>query len=129
MTHREKVDLLTSELTAKGVKQGLIAPPIYRWLWALGFETPPPLFGQSVEVVCLMGVLAAVAMGSIYWLTGLPDFFWRATLFGGSIAVTMGSFFYVYFRWKAKRLGLPAWEEYGRAADAPGSIKKERSDP
>ncbi len=117
MTHREKVDRLIVELTAKGVKKRFIAPPMYRWLWALGIEIPPPLCGQSAGIMFLMGVLAAVGMCLVYWLSGAPNFLWHGMLFGGAFALLVWPVMYLDFRWKAKRLGLPTWEEYGRAAE------------
>ena len=44
MTHRQKVDHLIEELGRQGVGTYAVAPPLFRLLWALGLEVPPPFF-------------------------------------------------------------------------------------
>jgi Family of unknown function (DUF6404) len=113
MTHSEKVVRLTSELSAKGVKKLTIAPPIFRLLWAAGIEIPPPLFLGFFPLAILMGLPAGLAMSVVYWLSGLPRILSRSVIFGFGFGLIMGTYLRLYNRWKAKRLNLPAWEDYG----------------
>jgi len=113
MTHSEKVAHLTSELSAKGVKKLTIAPPIFRLLWALGIEIPPPLFLGFFPLAILMGLAACLGMSVVYLLSGLPRVPLRAVFFGVAFGLIVGSYLRLYYRWKAKTLNLPRWEDYG----------------
>jgi uncharacterized protein DUF6404 len=115
MTHRQKVDRLIADLGKRGVGAFTVAPPLFRLLWSLGLEVPPPLFLGFVTLTLLMGGFFGVVWGVFMWLlqwqsgrvpveTAVLNAVGAGLLFGLSMAA--------YYRWKAVRLGLPSWESY-----------------
>lgn len=115
MTHREKVDRLLSDLAQRGVGRYTAAPPLYRLLWRLGIEVPPPFFASFRSLALLMGVLFGVAWGLFMWLlVWRPDHVPPAL--AAATALIAGTLFGVimaaYYRWRASKLALPRWEDY-----------------
>jgi hypothetical protein len=135
MTHRQKVDHLIEELGRQGVGPYAVAPPLFRLLWALGLEVPPPFFLGFRRLTLLTGasfgvlwaVLFNVGMGVwTWWQTGVPGLAGLVGVLAGALlliapaAVLAGSLFgpfmAAFIRWKAARLGLPSsWEDYPQA--------------
>jgi hypothetical protein len=115
MTHKEKVDHLVDDLAKRGVGKYTAAPPLYRLLWRLGIEIPPPHFAGFWPLAIVMGVFFGVSWGLLMWF-----FLWRddnmplaiaiaASLLAGALfGVTMAA----YYRWRAKKLALPPWDDY-----------------
>jgi hypothetical protein len=66
MTFREKVDAFIEKAESEGVPGWSIAPPLYRFLWWLGFEIPPPVFLRCVFVVLFEGVFFALFFGVVF---------------------------------------------------------------
>jgi hypothetical protein len=109
LTHREKVDLLLSDLEAKGVGQHTIAPPMFRTLWALGVEIPPPFFIHFLPLSFLFAVGWGIPFGLFYWLMARRNVLLPCTIG----AIFFGVFVASYCRWKASSLKLPEWKDYG----------------
>lgn len=115
MNHDEKVALAVSDLTARGVKKGAISPPIFRLAWRLGIAIPPPHFLGFGGLAMIMGAFFGVLWGAFMWI-----FFWRDqglpvfAVVGLSLAagVLFGIAMASYYRWKARKLGLPSWRDY-----------------
>jgi hypothetical protein len=126
MTHRQKVDHLIQELDRQGVSSNMAAPPLFRLLWALGLEVPPPLFLGLFQYALVLGIPFGVLWGIGMWLwvwqelglagliVGVPSTVVAGLLFG----LVMAGFFR---RWAARQLRwkgveLPSsWEEYPEA--------------
>ena len=116
MTHEEKVAYLLKDLGQKGIGQYTIAPPIYRLLWRLGIEVSPPHFASFWVLAAPMGAGFAIVWGLFMWLT-----LWQqrspgltvatAVLAGLLFGVTMAA----YYRWRARKLALPRWQDYPSA--------------
>jgi hypothetical protein len=114
MTHQEKVEHYLNDLAHRGISKGTAAPPLYRLLWRLGIEVPPPLLASFGSLAVMWGVLFGVGWGLIMWFT-----FWRdnmppaialiSSLFAGA---TFGVIMAAYYRWRASKLALPRWEDY-----------------
>src|SRR5690349_21274408 len=114
MTHQQKVDLLIADLREQGVSPFTTAPPLFRLLWALGLDVPPPLFLGFLTLTLVMGTFFGGVWGALMWLLE-----WGLRVPGAMTvptAAAAGLFFGLsmaaYFRWKAARLGLPRWESY-----------------
>jgi Family of unknown function (DUF6404) len=123
MTHQEKVEHLIEELDRQGVSSYTVAPPLFRLLWALGLEVPPPLFLRFLSYTVLMettfgvlfGVLWGVCMWLWVWQGQLPGGF--AVLLSALAGLLAGAIFgvvmAVLIRRKAAQLELPSsWEDY-----------------
>ncbi len=115
MDHREKVDHLLDDLGRKGVSRFTTAPPIYRLLWQLGIEVPPPHFIGFWPLALGMGLFFAVTWGLLMWLLlwrtqnmPLVIGFASSVLAGFGFGVVMAA----YYRWRARKLALPRWEDY-----------------
>ncbi len=114
MTHREKVDLLISDLKAKGVNEYTSAPPMFRFLWSLGIDAPPPFFVRFLPLAIFFSLGWAIPTSVFFWLfLRMRLTFWDVL----SVCAIAGLFFGLttaaFFRWKFRKLKLPAWEQYG----------------
>ena len=115
MNHQEKVDHLLNDLTQRGIGKYTAAPPLYRLLWRLGIEVPPPHFASFSSLALFMGIFFAVFWGLFMWL-----FVWREDnvpiavgIVSSVIAgVLFGLAMAAYYRWRAQKLALPRWEDY-----------------
>lgn len=118
MTHRQKVDRLVAELGQQGVSSHTAAPLLFRLMWRLGLNVPPPLFLGFVPLTLLMGALFGIPWGIFMWF-----WVWQAEglIAGMAVAIPSSVFAGVLFgiamawlsRREATRLGLPtSWEEY-----------------
>jgi hypothetical protein len=115
MTHQQKVERLIADLGKQGVSPYTVAPPLFRLLWSLGFEVPPPLFLGFFTVALLTGTAFGCFWGAFLWFAN--GHLWNLTL-DKEITTSLGEgiFFGItiglYHRWKAARLRLPRWREY-----------------
>ncbi|MCE9534438.1 MAG: DUF6404 family protein [Planctomycetes bacterium] len=117
MTHRQKVDYHIQDMRKKGVGISLVAPPLFRILWAIGLKIPPPLFLGFVPITLITGAMFGAVWGVFMWILQ-----WQASKMAAEIAVLaaagsglcFGLFIAAYCRRKARSLGLPAWENYPR---------------
>ncbi len=117
MTHREKVNHLMSDLRAKGVSEYTTAPPIFRCLWSLGIQVPPPFFIRFFPLAFFGGLAFAIPMSVFFWFF-LFFLRMRRTYWDVLLACAVGGLFSglaiaAFFRWKSRKLKLPAWENYG----------------
>ena len=126
MTHRQKVDHLIEELRHRGLGASTVAPPLFRFLWALGLETAPPLFWGFFPLMLVMGTFFGffwglfMALFFILWLASGEGIQLGQAVFGlGVVAVgataaglLFGLSMATYLRWKAAQLRLPRWEDY-----------------
>jgi Family of unknown function (DUF6404) len=115
MTHAEKVAILITDLRERGIKKGLAAPPVYRFLWKFGFHVAPPHFATFAANALLLGIFYAVFWGILMWLL-----FWRrenistaaAIIASACFGLVMGVASAISYRRKARELSLPRWEDY-----------------
>jgi len=119
MTHNEKLDLMFRDLAQRGVGRWTFAPPVYRLLWKLGFEVPPPLFSSFNHLLIVQGTTFGTLWGFSTWLllfTFFPVFpAWIFLLLAIPAGVLFGLCMAAIYRWQARSLKLPNWSEYGRA--------------
>ena len=114
-THRQKVERLIAELRKQGMSPYTVAPPLFRLLWALGLDVPPPFFLGFGTLTLLMGAFFGIFWGAFMWLLQ-----WRAwhiplelaIVASAGIGLLFGLSMAGYYRWKAARLRLPPWESY-----------------
>lgn len=99
---------------AAGVLESNHAPAMYRHLWRLGVRVRPPYFGGFVSNALIAGVPFALAYGAIAWLETLLRDTGRWLSTAPATAIGAGALFGValasYYRWTARRLGLPSWQ-------------------
>ena len=117
MTHREKVDLLMSDLRAKGVSEYTTAPLIFRCLWSLGIQVPPPFFIRFFPLAFFGGLAFAIPMSVFFWFflrfLRMPLTYWDMLPTCAVGGLFFGLAMAAFFRWKFRKLKLPAWENYG----------------
>jgi hypothetical protein len=126
LTHRQKVDRLITDLHKQGVSPYTVAPPLFRLLWALGLEVPPPFFLGFLTLTLLMGTSFGILWGALIWgplMWLLPSRAWHSpaaipVMTTAGAALLFGLSMAAYYRWKAARLRLPPWESY------PGAMPK-----
>ncbi len=134
MTHREKVDRFIEDMRERGVGTSSAAPPLFRLLWALGLEIPPPLFLGFLPLALAAGAFFGFFWGlfmaaffliwlvvgeGVLWGHAAIDLVWKGlfglgVLAGGAFVAGLlfGLTMATYMRWKAARLALPSWDRY-----------------
>ncbi|HEV3146727.1 MAG TPA: DUF6404 family protein [Gemmataceae bacterium] len=118
LTHRQKVERLIADLRKQGVNPSIVAPQLFRFMWALGLKVPPPLFLGFFTITLLMGAFFGILWGAAMWL--IQWWAWNATpdtaiLPAAAAGLLFGLAMAAYYRWKANRLKLPRWENYTEA--------------
>lgn len=115
MTFREKRDAALAELAARGVEPRQAAPPLYRWLWAVGVPVPPPLFQSfggafATHLVLLVPLAAVLASMSLFAVD--RSLFQGAAVGGLAVCFTFARAAGLGVRKKAAELGLPRWRDF-----------------
>lgn len=128
MTHAEKLRCMAQHLGALGIPRSSFAPPVYRALWRMGIELPPPLFTPIAPLALAMGlpfamvwaVLTYVSLYAVHVfmpaavLTAPIRFIAVAALGAGAV---FGVVMAASIRRRARKLDLPPWSRYqGRSA-------------
>lgn len=117
MTHKEKLNKMFKELPERGIRKYEFAPPLYRLLWRIGIEIPPPLFSSFIFLFIFEGLLFGIPWGVFMWL------FERSRNVMSAISYILGSIFAgiffglimaINFRRQAKKYNLPLWKDYGK---------------
>jgi hypothetical protein len=118
MTHDEKIQYLIKDLGQKGVGPYTVAPPLYRLLWRLGIQAPPPHFGGFLVPALWMGAAFGIIWGVFMWFT-----FWRGQMdptmaIGTSVLAgcLFGGVMASYYQRQRKKFALPRWEDYPAAS-------------
>ncbi len=118
MTHSQKVERLIADLGKQGVSPYTVAPPLFRLLWALGLQAPPPFFLRFFPLTLLAGTFFGILWGVCMWLIQ-----WQAwhmpvevvLVLAAVAGLAFGMSLAAYYRWKAARLQLPPWDCYPEA--------------
>ncbi|MFA9274463.1 MAG: DUF6404 family protein [Candidatus Aquirickettsiella gammari] len=115
MTHSEKLKKMREHLATLGISPSTSAPPVWKILWRLGLEVPPPLFMGFWPTALFMGSYFGVFWGLFMWLfnwsrQGKPLLF----ILGGAISagVLFGLCMAAYLRHLARKHNLPSWAAY-----------------
>ena len=112
MTFEQRRDAALRLMDEAGVGPWTSRPRLWRLLWRLGVEIPPPLFMSAWGGALFSGLSFAVFWGAAMWLL-----IWRAqgfspmaaigsALFAGLLFGAMNS---VLSLRKRRKLGLPPW--------------------
>lgn len=116
MTHVAKVEAYTALMASRGVGASTAAPPLWRLLWSLGIELPPPPFMGTAALCVLTGGLFGALMGLFLALAGLrrhPLSITELLVTAGIAGLSFGIFMAAYYRHLARRHGLGAWSAFG----------------
>jgi hypothetical protein len=104
-------------LESKGLGRSTRAPPLFRLLWKLGIEVPPPHMAGFAFNSVLMGGFFGVFWSLLMWLMlwgrqGMPLVVAAATALvaGGLFGLTMGW----YMRHGARKHAIPRWRDFIR---------------
>ena len=102
-------------LDARGVGKSTYAPPLYRLLWRLGAQVPPPHMAGFAFNSLLMGGFFGVFWSLLTWLMlwgrqGMPLTMVAssALLAGALFGVAMAS----YMRYSANKRAIPRWHDF-----------------
>ena len=115
MTHSDKLERMQKHLAGLGISPSTAAPPIWRLLWRLGIELPPPLFMGFWPAAFFMGSFFGVFWGVVMWLlmwgrSGLPLAF--AALLALVAGVLFGLLMAAVLRSQARNKQIPAWKDF-----------------
>lgn len=102
-------------LDSKGLGKSTYAPPLFRLLWRLGMQVPPPHMATFAFNSLLMGGFFGVFWGAVMWLLlwgrqGMP------LAVGAGVALLAGALFGLtmawYLRHSAVRRAIPRWQDF-----------------
>lgn len=101
-------------LASTGIWRSNYAPPIYRLLWRLGVEAPPPHFAGFWRNVLTGGGFFGLAYGILMWFLRWSSQGLRvgnAVLWAVSTGLAFGLAMATYYAYGRRRHGLPRWSE------------------
>ncbi|MCK6480114.1 MAG: DUF6404 family protein [Planctomycetes bacterium] len=111
-THREAVRRYLEDMKSRGFSSWTCAPPLFRLLWALGLEIPPPsLLGSGARALLMGGIFVPVSFGILVALNGDVRESFFVSVFAGIVSVALLS---SRIRRQARARNLPPWEHYRR---------------
>jgi len=115
MTHKEKLNKMFAVLPKQGINKYTFAPPIYRLLWKIGIEIPPPLFSTFTSIFLFMGIFFGTLWELLTWLIyGRNNLPLSITMCASILAgILFGLSMAIYCRYQAKKHSLPLWKDYG----------------
>ena len=115
MTQREKLKLARHHLSELGLPRNTWQPPLWRLLWRLGVDTPPPLFWGFGSLTVLFGSFFGAGWGALMWVFAWSDgaVSVAAAIIGACVAgLLFGLCMATYFRHFARKHDLPSWTVY-----------------
>lgn len=101
MARSEKVKSMLAELKEQGVSDDLASPPLWRFLWRLGLNVPPPFYLPWYFNALIFGA----GFGGIYYYFSLLKFDWTFP-WVFSMCVAFGLSIAIYYVRKARKLNL-----------------------
>jgi len=109
MTGSEKLQAMQARMAELGIAPSTAAPPLWKLLWRMGVEVPPPLFMGFWSVALLMGGFFGVGWGILMWFMmwsrqGMAG--WVALVAAVVAGVLFGLAMAAYFRHLARKHGL-----------------------
>jgi hypothetical protein len=116
ITYRDKIEQFIKEMQNRGDSPGKTMPPLFHFLMFLGLKVPPPLLMDFVPLMIVMGCFLGLPIGGLWWLICHLLFGWSNTevvLLTVCLTLVSGIGTASYYRWHARRLGLPSWSDYG----------------
>jgi hypothetical protein len=120
LTPKEKRLAALEQLSRTGIMKGNYAPPLFRLLWKLGFEVPPPHFRSWAANFGTLALWMALALSLLRWLW--PSLLGGPSLLGLLETVLISLFFGIamafYYRHGARKHNLPAWRDFDRGKPA-----------
>jgi len=117
MQRNAKLAVALEILAKTRIRRGNYAPPLFRLLWRLGFNVPPPHFIQFGKIAFAQGFYMALFLGlwlrfvskqGIFGLSGLSP----VGLIGGATlgGIILGLLMAGYYSHSRKKYHLPEWE-------------------
>jgi hypothetical protein len=105
-------------MAAQGVARNHSVPKLWRWMWSLGIECPPPPF-TSVLVLALICGTGLAVIPPVLWLYSLLRHPARHHLSATELGWFMAACFAVgawvgpfYYRRVARKYGLVSWSSF-----------------
>jgi hypothetical protein len=121
--HGAKVEFMVHDLARRGVGLHISAPPLFRAMWKIGLQVPPPLFLRWWTYILVTGSALGVLwilIGSVMFVGFLlaghvpkhPERLPLMILWCIGFGLVMGLCLLPFNAWRRHRLQLPAWKCY-----------------
>jgi hypothetical protein len=106
----EKLKAALQRLSERGMWRSNYAPVLYRLLWDVGVELPPPHFAGFVPNFVVMSGSSSLMFGLIGWHgdASIASAIVSAIFFGSLFGLAMA----LYYRADARAHDLPPWSEF-----------------
>jgi hypothetical protein len=117
MEHHEKLQAMYRHMDALGIRRSTAAPPVWRLMWRMGWEVPPPLFLGFWPLALGTGLTFCVVWGLCMLVLDPaipPSVTGLLAIIGGA---GFGLVFAAVIRIKSIRHKLPSWSEYQGPAE------------
>ncbi len=125
MNHRERVEQYEEYMVAQGVARNNAVPKLWRWMWSLGIECPPPPFTSFIVLGLISGACLAI-IPPMLWLYSTLSHPARHHLSAVEVLWFMAACFAVgslvgplYYQHIARKYGLVCWSSFrGKRQDS-----------
>jgi len=115
MTFEEKINFMHKDFAERGLKKSQYSTPFYRLLWKFNIKAKPIYF-DSIISVFFKNAIAFGIFFSLFTFIMNRFFSWnmKNNLFALLLSSTfVGVFSTITFKYRASKLNLPKWEDYG----------------
>jgi hypothetical protein len=107
-------------LASKGLRRGVVAPPLVRWLWHAGFDVPPLPFGSFWGNSMLFGGLFVIPVAVMVEIVNWCDSQWSGwsmpigsmIVMAAACAAVFGLSMASFHSHLRRKHALPLWKEF-----------------
>jgi hypothetical protein len=120
MSFKARLAIALRLLDAKGIRRWTYYISIYQLLWLLNVSIRPPIFNGFVFNCVFMSIAFGTLWGTFMWFLlwsrqGMA--ITTAVMLAAAAGVFFGIVLALLTRHKARKLGLPAWEQLSSEAE------------
>jgi hypothetical protein len=123
MTDDRKIETYKELMAAKGIAMSTAAPPLWKLMWSLGINLPPPLYMGFIPLFLFAGSFFGIVFGAGVWVVRYMDSRPMSLHEVGGVAIITGIAFGFAIAWFTRRLarkhGLGAWSAFSASSLRP----------
>jgi hypothetical protein len=123
MTDDRKIETYKELMAAKGIATSTAAPPLWKLMWSLGINVPPPLYMSFIPLFLFAGSFFGIVFSTGVWVVRYMDSRPMSLHEAGGVALITGIAFGLAIAFFTRRLarkhGLGAWAAFGDSSLRP----------
>lgn len=118
----DKIRQFVNSAAENGISPSVAFPSVWRIVWRLGVDLPPPHFMSFWHLTLFSGTLAGILCGILTWITGWESgFIGMVGLLGGGL---IGLSVALYYTVRGRTLDFPPWSEMPNDGDDGASSSR-----